>query len=247
MISVMPQNIVPRPIGSVGAITIILTRSPSVVKLLKNTGHLDLEQLKNVLDGHRYANKVVDAPQGKEFSICVIPGSRNPRLAANTGFKWFKPLLLNRVIMALILLLAICIIAAPEIFVRWLKENNGIGSVDVNSLHKYAWLYIPTIVLILLATAFNMLDFEIEFSNPYHELSRGYTGAPTTLLGDPLGNITLKACLEAFKKFTICTGCFNNRHFMCATFDHCCKWSLCTTLRAGGTDYFATSIDLIQR
>lgn len=200
MLFTIPQNVVPRPIESVAAIAVILARSPSLVKLLKDTGHLDLQELKRVLTGHQFMSTVADAPDGKVFSIRVITESGTaPQPAMQKSIKWSRPLVLHRVVMTLTMFLAVAVLVALEVLYRKAKANKGLADVDTDSLQRYVWLYTPTVVLVLLATTFNILDFELEFADPYHELARGYANASSSLLWDPLRNVTVQTCFHALR------------------------------------------------
>ncbi|KAK5945145.1 hypothetical protein PMZ80_002349 [Knufia obscura] len=201
MIFTVPRNVVPRSIESVAAIAVILARSPSLAQILLNSGHLDIEQLRQVLVGHRYMSTVADGPEGRTFSIRVIAGSDTTATRPlPSRIKWVQPLVLRRVVMTLTMLLAVIILVALEVLFRESGAHNGIANVDPDSFRRYAWIYTPTVVLVLLATTFNVLDFELEFADPYHELARGYTKAEASVLWHPLRHISLKTCLQAIQR-----------------------------------------------
>lgn len=200
MLFTMPQNVVPRPIESVASIAVILARSPGLASLLKNAGHLSVDQLKRILSGHKFLSTVTDGPDGKQFSIRVIQGSETlPPTETEKQISWAQPLVLHRLVMTLTLLLALVVLIALEALFRKAQANDGIADVDINSLQRYVWLYTPTVVLILLATTFNMVDFELEFADPYHELARTEASASASLLWDPLRKIAAQTCLHALQ------------------------------------------------
>lgn len=200
MLFTIPQNVVPRPIESVAAIAIILARSPSLINLLKHTGHLDLYELRGALTGHKFMTTVADGSEGRVFSIQVISDSGTvPPPTVEKKIKWCRPLVLRRIVMILTLCLALGVLIALEVLYRKAQTNHGLADVDPNSLQRYVWIYAPTVVLVLLATTFNILDFELEFSDPYHELARGYANASSSLLWDPLRNMTIRTCFYALR------------------------------------------------
>lgn len=201
MVFTMPRNVVPRSVESVAAIAVILARSPGLRQLLRNSGHLDLEQLRQLLAGHRYVSVVVDGRGGRTFSLRVIAGSDDiTPTVSSSRIKWVRPLVLRRLVMILTLLSAVAILVALEVLYRQSEAHKGIANVDPDSFNRYAWTYTPTVVLVLLATTFNILDFELEFVASYHELARGYTKADSSVLWHPLRHITLKTCLQAIQR-----------------------------------------------
>lgn len=202
MVFTMPHGVVPRSVESIAGVAAILARSPALNQILRNTGHLDIKQLSQVLAGHRYMSTVADAPGGRTFSIRVLSNTdmaaRPP--AKRDSIKWATPLVLHRVVMLLTLLLAIAVVITLEVLYQKSQASSGIANVNVDSLEKYSWLYVPTVVLVLLATTFNLLDFELEFSDPYHELARrGYASAESSLLWDPLRNVSVRTTFQAFR------------------------------------------------
>lgn len=200
MFFVIPQNVVPRPIESVAAVAVILARSPRLVEILRNTGHLTLTELRKVLSGHSFKSTVSNVPEGKVFSIEVVTGPATaPSPAGHKNIKWSRPLVLHRIAMTLMLCLAVAVMIAIEVLYQQARSNNGLANVNDESLQRYVWLYTPTVVLVLLATTFNILDFELEFSDPYHELARGHANASSSLLWDPLRNVTVQTCFHAAK------------------------------------------------
>lgn len=202
MVFTMPRNVVPRSMESVAAIAAILARSPGLCQLLQNSGHLHLEQLKQLLAGHRYLSIVADNQEGRTFSVQVIAGANvtTPTVSPNR-IRWVRPLVLRRVIMILTLISVVAILVALEIVHRESEAHKGIANVDPDSLKRYAWTYIPTVVLVLLATTFNAMDFELEFVASYHELASGYVRAESSVLWHPSRHITLKTCLQAIRRF----------------------------------------------
>lgn len=197
----MPRGVVPRSVESVAAVAVILARSPHLRKILRSTGHLGIEHLSQVLANHRFMSTVANGSDGRTFSIRVIDGNEpidTPSPKTN-NIKWVRPLVLRRLVMTSTLLLAVVVLVALEVLYQESQEHDGISNVDPESLQRYAWLYVPTIVLVLLATTFNVLDFELEFADPYHELARGYTPATSSLLWDPLRTISVRTALKALQ------------------------------------------------
>ncbi|KAJ9662799.1 hypothetical protein H2198_001251 [Neophaeococcomyces mojaviensis] len=101
--------------------------------------------------------------------------------------------------MILILLSALGILITLEALYRQSEGHWGIANVNPDTWNRYLWIYTPTVVLVLLATAFNVLDFELEFVDPYHELARGFTGTSSSVLWHPLKHTTPKTCLRAVR------------------------------------------------
>jgi hypothetical protein len=77
------------------------------------------------------------------------------------------------------------------------NADSGFADVNADSSTTYAWLYLPTLVLVLLGTLFNVLEFGIKSSAPFHRLSIGYTDAKSSMLQHHLGRIPIATTFHA--------------------------------------------------
>lgn len=206
MIFVAPRGVVPRSIDSIAAVTAILARSPDLDNRLRGTGHKSLDQLRDVLAGNKYMTAIGYENGARTFSIREFNGTSTQVLSDldhdNSVFqniKWNHPFILRRIGMSLTILASVAIIIALEVVLSKSQTNNGLGTVDENTLTRYSWLYVPVLVFLLLATLFNIMDFEVEFTESFHALSKADCDASSSMLWYPLRHVSLHATYNGLK------------------------------------------------
>lgn len=195
-----PQNIVPKSVDSIAGTATILARSPALANTLQGTGHLGLPYLHEVLSGRWYMSSVRRTATGRSFTIDVYQRTASTRSHEDSlQIDWARPVVLRHVVMALSLILASAVLVAIELLYEYSVVHNGIISVSKDSFQRYVWVYAPTVVLVLIASSFSALNFEVEVADPYHKLIHRYTEAYTTLFWHPLRNVCVRTVYEALR------------------------------------------------
>ena len=113
---------------------------------------------------------------------------------------WIRPLTFSPTVKAALILTPCLMIVALEVLLRHSNANAGLVDITAGSSERYGWLYIPTLLVVLLGTMFNMLDSDMELFSPYHVLSAGYCGAETSLLRCSSGQILIQTAWRALRQ-----------------------------------------------
>ena len=186
---VRPRGVVPRSIDSLAAITAVLARSPELEARLRGTGHKGLEEIHELLAPHQFMTTSGYEDGVRSFAIQLFTrtGSELHKFADHDdsvlhSIKWNMPFILRRVGMTTTILASVAIIVALEVLLSLSKSHNGLGNVDDNNALRYSWLYAPVLVFLLLATLFNIMDFEIEFTDSFHALAKADCDARSSML-----------------------------------------------------------------
>jgi hypothetical protein len=207
MLFVTPRGVVPRSVDSIAAVAAILARSPALEARLRGTGHLDLEQLGALLAPYHFKTCIGYENGVRTFSIQMstptvsevheIGGMGHDNIGHDIHdhiVKWTRPFILRRVAISLTFLASVAAIVALEVLLSQSQTHQGLGNVDADSsARRYAWLYVPVLVFVLLGTLFTVMDFEIEFTESYHALAKGYCSARSSMLWYPLRQVSLHA------------------------------------------------------
>jgi hypothetical protein len=203
MLFIMQTGVTPRSPESLAAVAAVMARSPSVTEQLKYTGHMDMHKIRSILSGQRFFTAIRHDESGPSFSVESIDGhpSHNettyPKEIDTAQVRWVRPFSLGYIAKTLAVIGPIAVIISLEVTLRLSNANSGLADVNGDSSTRYAWLYIPTFFLVLLGTLFNVLDFDIEFSEPFHRLSRGYTDARSSMFQDHLRRIPIATTFHA--------------------------------------------------
>jgi hypothetical protein len=203
MLFTMQTGVIPRSPESLAAIAAVMARSPSITKQLKDSGHMDMHRIRNLLSGQRFFTAIREVGGVPSFFVQASDNHtqnddvRYGKELDTTHVRWIRPFSMGYAAKNLAVIGPIAVIVALEVTLRLSNANSGLANVDGDSSTRYAWLYLPTLVLVLLGTLFNVLDFDIEFSEPFHRLSRGYTDARSSMLQDHLRRIPIATTFHA--------------------------------------------------
>ncbi|KAI1609302.1 hypothetical protein EDD37DRAFT_653735 [Exophiala viscosa] len=194
-----PRGVVPRAIDSIAAVAAILARSPLLEARLRGTGHMSLEQLRELLSPYRFMTCIGYEDGARSFSIRMSTASEvhelnNDEDSMFHNVKWIQPFILRRIAIGLTMLASVAAIIVLEVLLSQSRANDGLGNVPgQNDATRYSWLYVPVLVFVLLGTLFNIMDFEIESAESYHAMAKGFCNASSSMLWYPLRHISLHA------------------------------------------------------
>jgi hypothetical protein len=203
MLLIMQNGVAPRSPESLAAVAAVMARSPSLTKQLKGSGHMDMHRIRNLLSGQRFFTAIRNVEGVPTFFVHASDSHTQDgedgyaKELDTTHVRWIRPFSMGYAAKTLVVIGPVAVIVALEVTLRLSNANSGLADVNGDSPTRYAWLYLPTLVLVLLGTLFNVLDFDIESLEPFHRLSRGYTDARSTMLQDHLRRIPIATTFHA--------------------------------------------------
>ena len=203
MLFIMQTGVIPRSPESLAAIAAVMARSPAITRQLKDTGHMDIHGIRSLLSGQRFHTAIRDVGGVRSFFVQASVNHTQDsegeyaRELDTAHVRWIRPFSMGYAAKTLAVIGPIAVIIALEVTLRISNANSGLANVNGDSSTRYVWLYVPTLVLVLLGTLFNVLDFDIEFSEPFHRLSKGYTDARSSMLQDHLRRIPIATTFHA--------------------------------------------------
>ncbi|KAK2764457.1 hypothetical protein FQN54_009152 [Arachnomyces sp. PD_36] len=193
--------------ASVGALAAILSRSHGVTESLVGTGHISSRNLEHLLAEDHYKTVVQSDGLYPVFAIEKVAGrsdiyidKRAPNPAEEGSKSWWQPMPFLVWFLALLVLGPAILIAVLEITYRVALSKDGFGNVDVgqNEFVGYVWTYLPTLLLVTLATMFDSLNFQAQASQPYRALHEG-ASVEKALLSNLLKRISILDLWDAIK------------------------------------------------
>ena len=220
-----PKAFLPRPVDSVGALATILARSQSVRQLLRRTGHLDIKAIRQGIRHQRFSTVLQSSDLQPTFCLQTEPdalgGSQAreeirevdetisldkeetrladaPPTAAVAPATWFLPFSFTIVAKVMTILSFIAAIAVLEVLLRQSGTHNGLMNIE-DSSERYGWLCIPTLLLVLLGTMVNILDFDIDCLIQYQRLSSKHCWAEVSITRQPLVEIPIYKLGQAIR------------------------------------------------
>ncbi|KKY23988.1 hypothetical protein UCDDS831_g02643 [Diplodia seriata] len=183
---------------SVGGHALILARSPGLNKLLCGYGASSKQALKSRLSG--YTALFPQQRSAKDAAIAVTPKdpTKSEVEPSNAGpdeleqRRWWHPIPVTWWFRSSLVAAAIGIIVALEVLLQSSEKHDGLGDVDLDGYQKYAWTFVPTLVMATIGLAFSMIDSTARTLHPFHLLRKGNVGFGE-LLYDPAGQVSLVA------------------------------------------------------
>lgn len=196
----LQKKVIPQSQGSIASYATILTRSPSLAKILNETGNLRTSALHRKLHGLQF--KALPSDQG--YSIDVTTLTREPCQSISSpkvkSNDWI-PFAARTPMLTLIFLSPLIVIAGLEVFQMISNTNDGVvGLANGDSdLISYATRYSSTLVILLVATLFNNLDFTITTFTPFSALRSATTSSEISVLVNLIGETPTVALSQCFR------------------------------------------------
>lgn len=196
----LQKKVIPQSQGSIASYATILARSPSLAEILNETGSLRTSALHRKLHGLQF--KALPSDQG--YSIDVTNLTREPCQSISSSKvksnDWI-PFAARTPMFTLIFLSPLIVIAGLEVFQMISNTNNGVvglanGDYDLIS---YATRYGSTLVILLVATLFNNLDFTITTFTPFSALLSATTSSEISILVNLIGETPTLALSQCFR------------------------------------------------
>ncbi|KAF3914447.1 hypothetical protein AA313_de0201527 [Arthrobotrys entomopaga] len=207
------QGVAPRDPSSIGAIATILSRSQTLEQSLTGTSNLTEKELETWLHRYHFFSTIENSPRGRRFKIELedrFPQAghkqrysdeiQNPQYGGTPQHVWWKPLGLKWWVIIPLIIFPIAIIVVLEVLLQKSNRHNGLAYISLDGYVHYTWVYIPALVMVILVTLFNMLDYATRCIAPYQAMRADSTVASRGIFYNPNGKLTLPALWFAIKE-----------------------------------------------
>ncbi|KIX03597.1 uncharacterized protein Z518_07150 [Rhinocladiella mackenziei CBS 650.93] len=197
-----PRNVVAHDPELISSMVTLLAESPAFEEVLCSRSSVEDQDFDRTLDEYKYVSFASADSDGQlRFAIELIGAkkSKNPTKAENTH--WWKPLLLRRPVMIIILALPPALITVLEILQHLSRRTLGIARIQDprNFVTEASTRFLPALAMLLISTSFNALDFNIALLAPYHALKSRKGSEKTGIFGPIVGKIPPAALWASFK------------------------------------------------
>ncbi|ETN42224.1 uncharacterized protein HMPREF1541_04165 [Cyphellophora europaea CBS 101466] len=195
-----PRAVVPRDPGSIAAVAATLTNSIELNRLLRRGGVPSENNQEAALDGYEFGTAIATTEHGQaSFKVVASEGIKdhNAPKPENT-LKWWHPITASIPFALFVLAIPIVLIGMLELTQKR-SEDGGILNVPDNQATDIFTHYIPSLVMIIVASLLNLLDFNILVFTPCSALAAGGATAQKSILAHYLGITSPWALFEAIK------------------------------------------------
>lgn len=201
----MPHDSLTGSATCIGFHISVFGRSTEALNPLERSGVCTIGRIRQILSFYRFQTDVVEVGGRSEFRILLTirPATDRMRQSLNCSNwylsreRWWRPFAFSFPAMSFTLLTPPIFIVLLELLLQYSDKHQGLADVELKSRYSYVWLFIPTLLLVLVATLFNMLEFEIENIHPFQILRRQTKSARNCILNNPLSKLTPLVLWEA--------------------------------------------------
>jgi Protein of unknown function (DUF3433) len=197
-----PRNVVPQDPEPIASTALVMAQSEDLQHILEGTGRAKLDDIRERLSSFRYTSRVVASRDNPAvFKIEATADGEKPSPVQLPQLEWWRPFPIWTPIFTLTLLLPIIVIVIIEILQRISFRNDGIapvpsdGGIDVQIYSRY----LPAVIMLLIATLYNSLDFTVSLFAPFHALGLGSASASKSIKSSLLGKTPPIALLTALR------------------------------------------------
>lgn len=188
----------PQDPRSIAAHATILTASPSIEDLLRNTGDLRTSGLSSQLEEYEYRSVTDQGFNLQALKLGKEARRRNKSISSKNSM-WI-PLSAKFWFVCLTATAPVLAIAALEALYRSSEANQGLKNVSgESSLLVFGRQYLSSLVILLIATLFNTLDFTITTFAPFSALRMGAVSSERGLLMELQGSTPLLALYQSVR------------------------------------------------
>lgn len=197
---------VPRDVGSLAGLATILAQSNDTVSTLRATGHLSDKQLENHLAAYAYRTTDSSQDSSGRFQIFGFPtNNAKENLASVTSIggavvtRW-RPLALTPFGRLMTFLVPLILIITAQLLLQRSQNLNGIADIAPIAYIQYAWTLLPALVMLGVATLFDMFNAAARILQPYLTLKKGGVSAISCLFDDHAAEIALQSGWHAARR-----------------------------------------------
>ncbi|RMZ75678.1 hypothetical protein DV737_g5182, partial [Chaetothyriales sp. CBS 132003] len=196
-----PRAVVPRDPNSIAPIATTLTHSFDLNRLLRRKGVPTLQNQESALDGYEFGTAIAFTETGQpSFRIVTSEGTPSvPRPQPGDKLRWWHPITAGLGFTLIAVTIPLVLIGLLGFLQRMSDRRNGIYAVSDSQETDIFIHFIPALVMLIVASLANLVEFNIELFAPWSRLAAGHATHRRSLLMNFLGKSPPFAFLEAVK------------------------------------------------
>lgn len=184
--------------NTIGASAAVLVHSEELNELLSDVNAVSSATLKAGLSFLSFSTAITSRDRTQAFKIEVSGKSLEKKIRTGKttaeSIAW-RPITLTIPVILLTVILPVVLIGVLEVLQRSSDHNNGILDIAKGS-ERYA-RYVPALIMLLVATLFSSLDFNVSTFTPYSTLYTGCVPSKPTICSNFVGRMPPIALLKA--------------------------------------------------
>ena len=202
LIFIGPKKVVPRDPNSIAASATFLARSIEVNRLLRREGVPSERSQQAALEGYEFGTAIATTEGGQSsFKIVTSEGlPETMREMPEKKLTWWHPITASLPFAIIVVLVPLVLIVVLELLQRSSDRHAGIRTVPDDLETDIFTHYIPALVMIIVSSLINLVDFNIELFTPWARLKQGHATHKESILSHYLGRAPPSAFREALRR-----------------------------------------------
>jgi hypothetical protein len=200
LLYIVPRRYSSRDSTSIGGLALAISQSPSLLARLSAYGSANLKTISRQLESTECETRLIRHDQGWQLAIDLTSNkvTEHPDAAPTEAETlYWQPLSLRSMFKVLVTACLVAIIVVLEILYSVSQKRNGLVKVDPTTDQRFAWAYIPAIVMVTIQTLVRMTAFSALMVFPYFQLRRQDTSTRQDVLRSYVSETAMKSLWQA--------------------------------------------------
>lgn len=204
-----PRSVCSRDPSSIGGLATIVAPNDDLNQFFRKTGIWDIDALIRATDSRRYQTRISASPAcSVQFTITEADSRtlHNDIISsAPKQVKWWRPFSSTIFAQVLVFTAPVALSITLELLYQQSRRLGGIADVNSDAYVRYAWVYLPALVMFGVVTLYGMIDFGARVFQPYSLLRRTAVPAQPGILNQQLGKFSLHSLWDSIHQSQIAT------------------------------------------
>ena len=213
LLYIAPRQYVSRDPSSIGGLALVLSQSPALRSQLATFGSADLRTLKSGLSNSECQTIMTQRGQDRRLMVDLRPQENTERLnPASTSpqtptITYWRPLSLRPVFKIIVIATLLLLVVILEVLYAVSQKQDGLAEVDPQHNERFAWVYVPAVVMLTTQTVVGMIAFSILVIFPYFRLRTQASNTRSDVLRNYVSETAVKCLWQALTARHVVVAC----------------------------------------
>ena len=165
LLYIAPRKYSSRDSSSIGGLTLVLSQSPALLSCFSTSGSADLKTMRRQLDNIECQTLLTQDGQDWRLTISLNSSDSFEKSDLSSDIAQapkpthWRPLSLQPIFKLLVIASLLVLVIVLEILYSVSRKHDGLSQVDPQRYQRFAWIYIPAIVMLTAQTLVGTIAF----------------------------------------------------------------------------------------
>lgn len=213
LLCIAPRTYSSRDPSSIGGLALVVSQSPSLLSRLSSSGSTDLKTMKGQMDNVECQTLLTQKGHAWQFAIDLSSTNTSeeqhttPDTEPKSEPTYWRPMSLRPVFKILVIVALLILVVLLEVLYSVSQKNDGLTEVEPHQNQRFAWVYIPAIIMIAAQTLVGMIAFSSLLIFPYFQLRSGKPNTRRDILQNYASETAIKSLWKSVAAKHIIVAC----------------------------------------